>query len=47
VLAIEGAHLHDYGKEPRPGRKLGHVTLTAVDEPSLAPRLEQLLALIP
>ena len=27
VLAIPGAHLHVYGKEPRPGRKLGHVTL--------------------
>ena len=27
VLEIPGAHLHLYGKEPRPGRKLGHVTL--------------------
>jgi 5-(carboxyamino)imidazole ribonucleotide synthase len=27
VLAILGAHLHVYGKEPRPGRKLGHITL--------------------
>ena len=27
VLRVEGAHLHLYGKEPRPGRKLGHVTL--------------------
>ena len=26
VLRIPGAHLHDYGKAPRPGRKLGHVT---------------------
>jgi 5-(carboxyamino)imidazole ribonucleotide synthase len=46
VLAIEGAHLHNYGKAPRPGRKLGHVTITAVDEESLAPRLERLLAVI-
>ncbi len=29
LLAIPGAHLHDYGKAPRPGRKLGHVTVTA------------------
>lgn len=29
VLAIPSAHLHLYGKEPRPGRKLGHVTLRA------------------
>jgi 5-(carboxyamino)imidazole ribonucleotide synthase len=30
VLSIPGAHLHDYGKAPRPNRKLGHCTL--VDE---------------
>jgi 5-(carboxyamino)imidazole ribonucleotide synthase len=46
VLAIDGAHLHDYGKTPRPGRKLGHVTLTATDEATLAPRLAQLLAVV-
>jgi 5-(carboxyamino)imidazole ribonucleotide synthase len=27
VLRIPGARLHLYGKESRPGRKLGHVTL--------------------
>src|SRR4029079_14907994 len=27
VLAIAGAHLHDYGKTPRSGRKIGHCTL--------------------
>jgi 5-(carboxyamino)imidazole ribonucleotide synthase len=27
LLALPGAHVHLYGKEPRPGRKLGHVTL--------------------
>jgi 5-(carboxyamino)imidazole ribonucleotide synthase len=27
LLAIPGAHVHLYGKAPRPGRKLGHVTL--------------------
>lgn len=27
VLAVPGAHLHLYGKEPRPGRKVGHVTI--------------------
>jgi 5-(carboxyamino)imidazole ribonucleotide synthase len=34
VLAVPGAHLHDYGKTPRPGRKVGHVTVVAssVDE---------------
>jgi len=29
VMGVPGAHLHLYGKEPRPGRKLGHVTLTS------------------
>lgn len=29
VLQIPGAHLHDYGKEPRAGRKLGHLTIRA------------------
>ncbi len=29
VLALPGAHLHLYGKgDPRPGRKMGHLTLT-------------------
>ena len=29
VLALPGAHLHLYGKaQPRPGRKMGHLTLT-------------------
>ncbi|HXS27306.1 MAG TPA: 5-(carboxyamino)imidazole ribonucleotide synthase [Steroidobacteraceae bacterium] len=29
ILALGGVHLHAYGKEPRPGRKLGHCTLVA------------------
>jgi 5-(carboxyamino)imidazole ribonucleotide synthase len=32
VLGVPGAHLHHYGKEPRPGRKLGHVTLVDPDD---------------
>jgi 5-(carboxyamino)imidazole ribonucleotide synthase len=47
VLAVPGAHLHLYGKEPRPGRKLGHVTLCADDPATLAARLAQLEAVIP
>ena len=27
LLALAGVHLHDYGKTPRPGRKMGHCTL--------------------
>jgi 5-(carboxyamino)imidazole ribonucleotide synthase len=29
ALAVPGAHVHLYGKGPRPGRKLGHVTVCA------------------
>ncbi|HTW38214.1 MAG TPA: 5-(carboxyamino)imidazole ribonucleotide synthase [Steroidobacteraceae bacterium] len=29
LLAHPGLHLHEYGKEPRPGRKLGHCTVVA------------------
>jgi 5-(carboxyamino)imidazole ribonucleotide synthase len=40
VLAIPDAHLHLYGKSPRPGRKLGHVTVRADTERILHERLE-------
>jgi 5-(carboxyamino)imidazole ribonucleotide synthase len=46
VLALPGAHLHLYGKTPRPGRKLGHVTLCADDEPDLQRRLEALRRIV-
>jgi 5-(carboxyamino)imidazole ribonucleotide synthase len=46
ILAVPGAHLHLYGKEPRPGRKLGHVTVRADDEELLDRRLTQVLALV-
>lgn len=45
VLAVPGAHLHLYGKTPRPGRKLGHVTVRAPYEDTLQTSLDQLLAL--
>jgi 5-(carboxyamino)imidazole ribonucleotide synthase len=41
ILAIPGAHLHSYGKQPRPGRKLGHVTLIAEDPDTLRERVLQ------
>ena len=40
VLAIPGAHYHDYGKEPRPGRKLGHATLVCQTRKELLKRLK-------
>jgi 5-(carboxyamino)imidazole ribonucleotide synthase len=43
VLNVSNAHLHLYGKEPRAGRKLGHVTVRA-DRPE---KLQQRLAELP
>ena len=44
ILAIPDAHLHLYGKSPRPGRKLGHVTLHASSAKHLGEQLEALPA---
>lgn len=41
LLSIPGIHWHDYGKEPRPGRKVGHATVCAPDPIVLAERLDQ------
>ncbi|WP_436834723.1 hypothetical protein [Thermus scotoductus] len=45
VLALFGAHLHWYGKEVRPGRKVGHITLRRDTWEDLARDLPHLLAL--
>jgi 5-(carboxyamino)imidazole ribonucleotide synthase len=42
ILAVPDAHLHWYGKEPRPGRKVGHVTVRAPDTATLADRITTL-----
>jgi len=42
VAAVEGAHVHLYDKEPRAGRKIGHVTLNAPDASTLAARVPAL-----
>jgi 5-(carboxyamino)imidazole ribonucleotide synthase len=42
VLSVPGAHLHLYGKSPRPGRKLGHITLRADSAAERERRLQQL-----
>ena len=47
ILALPGAHHHDYGKAPRANRKLGHCTVVA---PTAAQRdavLRQLLRRVP
>ncbi len=42
ILNIEGAHLHLYGKAPRPGRKVGHVNVLASSEARLAGKIEEI-----
>lgn len=47
LAAVPGARIHLYGKAPRPGRKLGHVTLlhdAASDPEDRARRLRELVA---
>jgi 5-(carboxyamino)imidazole ribonucleotide synthase len=46
VLRCGHARLHLYGKEPRPGRKIGHVTVTADSAGELAARLGELAFLL-
>jgi 5-(carboxyamino)imidazole ribonucleotide synthase len=46
VLAVPRAHLHDYGKTPRPGRKLGHATVLEEAPRARDAGLQRLLALI-
>lgn len=46
ILGMPGAHLHLYGKEPQPGRKLGHITLRCPDEAALREDVVALQALV-
>ena len=47
VLALPGAHHHDYGKAPRQGRKLGHCTIVARTAAERDRTLRRLLRLLP
>ncbi len=47
VLAIPGAHHHDYGKSPRDGRKLGHGTVVATTAAGRDRLLRRLLRHVP
>jgi 5-(carboxyamino)imidazole ribonucleotide synthase len=46
ILAVPGAHLHRYGKAPRPGRKVGHVTVRGEDQATVRERALQVEALL-
>jgi 5-(carboxyamino)imidazole ribonucleotide synthase len=38
LLSTPGLHWHEYGKTARPGRKIGHATVTAPDQAELLRR---------
>lgn len=46
LLNIPDAHLHLYDKAPRPGRKLGHVTIVARDQETRDGLLAQVLTMV-
>ncbi len=47
ILALPGAHLHLYGKqEPRAGRKMGHLTLTAATAAAAEARARSAAAIL-
>lgn len=46
ALAVPGLHWHDYGKRERPGRKVGHATVSAPDLDRLLARLAQAAGLL-
>ena len=46
ILAISDCHFHDYGKKPRPGRKVGHATLRASTEDRLQEKIEAITKLL-
>jgi 5-(carboxyamino)imidazole ribonucleotide synthase len=46
LLSVPGARLHDYGKTPRQGRKLGHVTITGRDMQTVMARTRRVLEII-
>lgn len=46
LLRVPGARVHLYGKQPREGRKLGHVTLVGATQAQLQPAVAELQRLI-
>lgn len=47
ILALNGAHLHLYGKTERAGRKLGHITIMPADSSQLPSIMQQLAQRLP
>lgn len=47
LLHIPGVHLHSYGKEARPLRKLGHLTICANDPKTVSQHLKEVQRFMP
>lgn len=47
LAAVPGARVHLYGKAPRPGRKLGHVTVAGPDFPSVLESAQRIWTILP
>ncbi len=46
AMALDGVHLHLYGKEARPGRKIGHLTVLGDDLDTTRSRARAAAAII-
>lgn len=46
ILSVPNAHLHLYGKQPRPGRKLGHINLCEPNKDLLMQKLSALKEIV-
>ncbi|NDI23645.1 MAG: 5-(carboxyamino)imidazole ribonucleotide synthase, partial [Betaproteobacteria bacterium] len=47
LLAIEGLHLHLYGKrQAKPGRKMGHISVCATSQSTLDERVAYVISLL-
>lgn len=42
ILAFDNAHLHLYGKHPRPGRKVGHITVRGTSPGAVQARITEM-----
>ncbi|MDH5544390.1 MAG: 5-(carboxyamino)imidazole ribonucleotide synthase [Gammaproteobacteria bacterium] len=47
ILEVSGASLHLYDKQPRSGRKIGHITICASGPDLLAERIKSITSLVP
>jgi 5-(carboxyamino)imidazole ribonucleotide synthase len=46
LLTLPSAHLHLYGKEPRPGRKLGHLNIVGEDPGQVTAQLQAVASVL-